>query len=325
MKKKMNVAILGYGTIGKGVFQILKEKDEFVVVKIFDRKEKFDIDYISLFTDDFNSILNDDTIDIVVEVLGGKDFAYTITKKAMEKGKHVITANKEVVASYLPTLTKLAEECNVRYLFEASVGGGIPLIAPLLNVKEVSKITRIRGILNGTTNFILTRIKEGMSFDDALSLAKAKGFAEADPTADLEGLDMVRKIAILSMLSFDTVIDLEKVSHIPVTELRDADFIKAREEKKVWKYICEATLEKDTVNLGVIPVLVEESDILATINDEMNIVMLDTIPNGPLAMVGKGAGSLPTASSIVTDCYRIYHDIYLCSFNELNHYKTVGK
>ena len=209
----MKIAILGYGTIGKGVFEIALNNPYLEIEKILERPEKFDKQYIDLFTDNIDEIINNPEIELVVEVLGGYNFAVECIRKCLRNKKHVVTANKEVIAKDIDTLLKLASDNNVKLAYEASVGGGIPIIKNLKEIKEVSKITKITGILNGTTNYILTKMTEGSSFEEALLDAKKKGFAEADPTADLEGYDMMRKIAILSDLAWDTYIDIEKIIH----------------------------------------------------------------------------------------------------------------
>ena len=209
----MNIAILGYGTIGKGVFQIANDNPLLNVVKILEKKEKYDNNYIELFTSSIDDIVNDESIELVVEVLGGYDFAKSCIEKSLINKKHVVTANKEIIAKDIDSLLKLAEDNNVSLLYEASVGGGIPIIKNIKEIALVNKISKITGILNGTTNFIMTNMFNGMPFPDALKKAQQLGFAEADPTADLEGFDMMRKIAILSDLAWNTKIDINDIKH----------------------------------------------------------------------------------------------------------------
>lgn len=224
--KKARIAILGYGVIGKGVFKICLEKEEIEVIKIFDYKENFDKQYANLFTDNLEDIINDNKIDIVVEVLGGYDFAKKACVLTLSKHKHLVTANKEIVANDIDELTKLARDNKVSFCYEASVGGAIPIIKNLKELTLVNRIQKIIGILNGTTNYILSRISEGMSFEEALKLAQEKGFAEKDPTTDLEGYDMMRKIAILSDIAWNTKINIHDIKHSSFSLIHNYDMKK---------------------------------------------------------------------------------------------------
>lgn len=302
---KHKVAILGYGTIGKGVFKILKEKENFEIKYVFDYKENFNKDYLNLFTDDLDKVLNDDEVEFVVEVLGGFDFAYHAVKRAIESHKHVVTANKEVVALKINELTKLAKDNNVSFLFEASVGGGIPIINNLNELIKNSKVSKIYGILNGTTNFILTKIFEGLSFEEALKEAQELGFAEKDPSSDLEGLDMVRKIAILADIAWDTFVPVDIINHQSLCSITKENIEYAKQNHLKIKYACCAEKEGNTISLGVKPIYVSCCNILANINNEFNGILLKTDPNDELMFIGKGAGSLPTASAIVQDILAI--------------------
>lgn len=317
----MKIAILGYGVIGKGVYEIISKKEDIEVIKILEREEKFDKSKIELFTNNIENIINDNEIELVVEVLGGYDFAYNCIKKCLEAKKHVVTANKEVVAKSIDTLINLAKENNVIFQFEASVGGGIPIIKNLVEIIKTSEITEITGILNGTTNFILTKINEGMSYDDALKLAQQLGFAESDPTADVEGFDMMRKIAILSDLSWNTKIELDDINHIGLTSLTDEDYKYAKENNKVIKYVSFAKKENNNIEIGIKPIYIEKNHILASVNNETNCVILNTTPNDELIFIGKGAGSLPTAASVVGDIYNIINNRCICEYKNINKFK----
>ena len=317
----MKIAILGYGVIGKGVYEIISKKDDIEVVKILEKEEKFDKSKIELFTNNIENIINDNEIELVVEVLGGYDFAYNCIKKCLEAKKHVVTANKEVVAKSIDILTNLAKENNVIFQYEASVGGGIPIIKNLVEIIKTSEITEITGILNGTTNFILTKINEGMSYNDALKLAQQLGFAESDPTADVEGFDMMRKIAILSDLSWNTKIDLDDIKHIGLTSLKDEDYEYAKENNKVIKYVSFAKKENNNIEIGIKPIYIEKNHILASVNNETNCVILQTIPNDELIFIGKGAGSLPTAASVVGDIYNIINNRCICEYKNINKFE----
>jgi len=317
----MKIAILGYGTIGKGVFEISKINPYIEVVKILERKEKFDNNYINLFVSSIDEIVNDQNIELVVEVLGGYDFAKSCIVKALKNKKHVVTANKEIIAKDIDELLLLAEDNKVTLLYEASVGGGIPIIKNLKEITLVSKISKITGILNGTTNYIMTNMFNGMPFEEALKKAQELGFAEADPTADLEGYDMMRKIAILSDLAWNTKIDIEKINHKSFKIVSQKDIEEAIKNNKVIKYVCESTLENDNINISVYPKVFEKTHLFANVNYEVNAVILETYPNDTLSFIGKGAGSLPTASAVVSDIVDIINNKNVEFYENKNKYK----
>lgn len=314
----MKIAILGFGTIGKGVYEIISSKKEFQIIKILEKKEKIPKENSHLFTDNIEEIINDSQIELVVEVLGGYDFAYNAIKQLLKAKKHVVSANKEVVAKSIDELTKISKENNVKFLYEASVGGGIPIIKNLSEIKLLSSITAIKGILNGTTNYILTKISQGLSYEEALKKAQELGFAEKDPTADVEGYDMMRKIAILSDISWDTKINIEDIKQKGITSLTKEDFIKAKNNNQVIKFLCYATKDENHINIGVKPFFLEKNHLLANINDETNAVVLQTYPNDELIFIGKGAGSLPTAASIVGDIINILNQKVIENYQNKN-------
>ena len=317
----MNIAILGFGVIGKGVFEICSNMDSINVVKILERKEKFDVNHINLFTDNINDILIDKSVDLVVEVLGGYDFAKSCIISSLEAQKHVVTANKEVIAKDIDTLTTLSRKHNVCLAYEASVGGGIPIIKNLKELKKLNKVLKISGILNGTTNFILTKMAEGMTFIDALKEAQVRGFAESDPTADLEGYDMMRKIAILSDLAWDTFIDIEKIIHSGISNITLDDIKKAEQDNKIIKFVCESVKTDDHIEVSVKPRVFEKGHFFNAVNNEFNAVILETYPNDTLTFIGKGAGSLPTASAVVLDIIDIIENNYIDNYENKNIYK----
>ena len=304
--------------IGKGVYEIVSKKDDIEVVKILEKEEKFDKTKIELFTNDIDEIIKNDEIELIVEVLGGFDFAYNCIKKGLQSKKHIVTANKEVVAKSIDELINIAKENNVVFQYEASVGGGIPIIKNLIEITKTSSISEITGILNGTTNFILTKIKEGMTYKDALKLAQKLGFAESDPTADVEGFDMMRKIAILSDLSWNTKIEIDQINRIGLTSITEEDYKKAKENNLVIKYISYAKKQNDNIEICIKPIFVDANHLLASINNETNAVILKTDPNDELVFIGKGAGSLPTASSIVGDIYNIINNRCICDYENKN-------
>ena len=317
----MNIAILGFGVIGKGVFEICSNMDSINVVKILERKEKFDVNHINLFTDNINDILIDKSVDLVVEVLGGYDFAKSCIISSLEAQKHVVTANKEVIAKDIDTLITLSRKNNVCLAYEASVGGGIPIIKNLKELKKLNKVLKISGILNGTTNFILTKMTEGMTFIDALKEAQVRGFAESDPTADLEGYDMMRKIAILSDLAWDTFIDIEKIIHSGISNITLDDIKKAEQDNKIIKFVCESVKTDDHIEVSVKPRVFEKGHFFNAVNNEFNAVILETYPNDTLTFIGKGAGSLPTASAVVLDIIDIIENNYIDNYENKNIYK----
>lgn len=308
MKK---IAILGFGVVGSGVAEVLTENKDIIEKKL---GETLEIKYIldlrdfpdSPFADkvihDFNIILNDPEISIVAEMMGGSHPAYDFSKAALLAGKNVVTSNKEVVSSFGTELLEIATQNNVRYLFEASVGGGIPIIRPLNNDLVSNKITSIDGILNGTTNYILTQMNEnGTSFEDALKDAQAKGYAEADPTADVEGLDAARKIVILSSLSFGKCISPKKISCKGISDITTEDFEIAKSLGYTIKLIGHAEEIDSKIYASVSPRFVPLSNPLAHISDVYNGILVGANMLDKVLFYGKGAGKLPTASAVVAD------------------------
>ena len=260
----MKIAIMGFGVVGSGVGEIvsgspdsLKKRcgEEIEIARILDLRD-FPDSKFDCFTKDFNDILNDPEIGVVAEVMGGTKPAYEFTKQLLESGKHVVSSNKELVAKHGTELLQIAREHNVNYLFEASVGGGIPIIRPLYSSLISNELTEVMGILNGTTNYILTQmIKEGASFEDALKGAQEKGYAEKDPTADVEGYDTCRKIAILSSLAFGKYVDSEEIPTEGITKITLEDVAYAEEFGAAIKLLGMAThMEHVAVNdLRVVP------------------------------------------------------------------------
>ena len=328
----MKIGICGYGVIGSGVKKLIDEKhlnnEDLEVVKVLDLPIKKDI-LKELYTSNYKDITENSDIDIVVEAMGGDKTPYEIIKDALKNKKHVVTSNKEVVSLHLDEFNKLAKENGVYFMFEASVGGGIPIINSLIQNRKVNEINHIYGILNGTTNFIITKIEEGLSFDDALKEAQRLGFAEADPTADLEGLDMVRKISILSDIAYNTFIDVSQVVHRSIKGITKEFIDKLKEKGYVLKFICESKLDAGNVSLVVEPVIFKKDNIISSTRNEFNCVIFEGKTNDKLAFVGKGAGSLPTASAILSDIYLIKNDNanylnlsknYVYSYNNDNDY-----
>ncbi len=304
----MKLGLFGYGTIGRGVYTLvdnLKEKYNFDLKKVFDLPNKKEILGDKLVTD-INEIIFDDEIDTVIEALGGHDLPYQVISSALGKGKNVITSNKEVVSAHLEEFLNIAHTNNCAFLFEASVGGGIPIIRSLIDNTKINEVNDIFGILNGTTNYILTKMSdENLSFEDALALAKKNGFAEANPTADLEGLDGVRKINILSSLAFQGNINNEDIYHYGITGVNKQILEDIKEMGYVLKFVASSHRDGNDVTIRVEPTMVPYGHPLSAVKNEFNSIMFTGSTNDDLSFYGKGAGSIPTASAIISDLVAI--------------------
>lgn len=308
----VSVAIMGHGVVGSGVAEILtthKKKlfaglgEEIYIKKILDLREFPDSPLADRFTKDFEDIINDIEIRVVVEVMGGLNPAYDFVKRCLKTGKSVVTSNKELVAAYGAELLAIAKEENVNFLFEASVGGGIPIIRPMSQCLVANNVDEIAGILNGTTNFILTKmIADGMQFDDALKLAQDLGFAERNPAADIEGHDACRKICILASLAYGKHIYPDSVHTEGITKITLEDVKYAEAFGCVIKLIGKVKrLEDGKIDIIVAPMLVPNESQLANIDYEFNGIMVRGDCTGDVVFYGKGAGKLPTASAVVAD------------------------
>lgn len=305
------IAILGFGTVGSGVYEIIKKNHDSIARKagkpvelgrIVDIRDFPGHEAEALFTKDFNCVLNDPEIDIVTEVIGGLHPAYDFTKQLLEAGKSVVTSNKELVATYGAELLAIAKEHGVHYMFEASVGGGIPIIRPMHQCLAANEISEIIGILNGTTNYILTEmIQKGKSFETALKDAQEKGYAEANPAADVEGKDACRKIAILSSLSFGYQVDADKIPTEGITKITLDDVKLAESMGYVIKLIGCSKRMGDKIMAYVSPVLIPENHSLAGVADVFNAIMIKGDSIGDVMFYGRGAGKLPTASAVMAD------------------------
>lgn len=304
---------MGHGVVGSGVAEVISKNNSLIVrhnnldsleIKhILDLRDFPDSPHKDKFTKDFNDILTDDEVKIVVETMGGLNPAYKFVKACLEAGKSVVTSNKELVATYGWELLKIAKKNNINFLFEASVGGGIPVIRPISRCMAANEITRIAGILNGTTNFILTKmITENMSLEQALKLAQENGYAEKDPTNDIEGFDACRKICILASLCFGRHVFPDDIPTEGITGISLADVEYAKNYGKVIKLLGTAMRSPDEkVCAEVSPALIDASGPLANVNDVFNAVLLDGNAVGEVVFYGKGAGKLPTASAVVAD------------------------
>lgn len=303
-------AILGFGTVGSGVYEIIRDSgfsellgEKLKVKYILDIRD-FDNDEIKpLLTKDFNDILSDSEIKVAAEVMGGLHPAYEFTKSLLEKGVSVVTSNKELVATYGAELLEIAAANNAQYMFEASVGGGIPIIRPMTICTKANVIERIAGILNGTTNYILNEMLEkGKSFDEALSDAQAKGYAERNPAADIEGHDACRKLAILSSMAWGKFVDYNDIPTEGITKITSEDVAYAQKMNCVIKLIGYAEREADgRIYARVSPAFVPKSNILSSVNGVFNAVMLRGNYLGDAMFYGRGAGKEATASAVVAD------------------------
>lgn len=314
----INIAILGYGTVGSGVYDIAVNNESSIckkigkkiaVKKILDLRDFDDHPHKELFTKNFDDILSDSSISVVVETIGGLEPAYRFTKSALLAGKSVVTSNKELVATHGTELLSIAKDKNVNYLFEASVGGGIPVIRPINNCLAANNITEIFGILNGTTNYILTKmINDGVSFDDALAQAQANGYAERNPAADVEGHDACRKICILASLAFGKAVDASKIHTEGITNITLDDVRVAETLGYVIKLIGYTKNTDNGAVCRVSPMLVPKSNPLASVEDVFNAIMVRGDMVGDIMFYGRGAGKLPTASAVMADVIDIAKD-----------------
>ena len=315
MKK---IAIIGFGVVGSGVYEIIrKNKDvltkksgeEIDVKRILDIRDFSDHKESHLFTKDFNDLLNDGEIGIVVETMGGIKFAYEYTKALLESGKSVVTSNKELVAAHGEEFFRIAKEKNVRYLYEASVGGGIPIIRPLACDVSANEVVNVSGILNGTTNYILTKMfKENDSFENALKNAQELGYAEKDPTADVDGHDACRKIAILMSLVTGRKIECEDINTKGIRKVSAEDVTYAAAIGCTIKLIGCGFVENGKVSASVEPMLIPSSHPLSSVEDVFNAVTVKGNMVDTLMFYGRGAGMLPTASAVVGDVIDIVRD-----------------
>lgn len=317
----MKIALLGMGTVGSGVYEIISQemgsylanaKETITIKKVLVRdksKSRKGFDDASVLTDSFEEILNDDEIATIIFAMGGMEPEYTFIKRSMEKGKHVITANKAVVSEHFDELLNLAEDKGVFFLFEASVGGGIPIITSLKETLRINRIDEIKGILNGTTNFILSKMSsEGKEFADVLRKAQELGFAEADPSADVDGFDVSRKLAILSSMAFGCHIKDEDIYKRGIRDVEKEDMDMFDHLGYVLKYLAHSKRTGDTYSASVEPVLLSSKDIMSNVNEEYNIVSIKGNIIGELQFYGKGAGKNATANAVVGDLLYILNN-----------------
>ena len=307
----IKVAVLGYGTVGSGIVEVINTNKELIAKRV---GEEISVAYVldlrdfpgdpveEILVHDVDVIMNDPSVSIVAEAMGGVEPAFTFAKRAIESGKSFCTSNKELVAKHGAELIEMAKERGVNFLFEASVGGGIPIIRPLIHSVSPENVVEVSGILNGTTNYILTKMtQEGLDFDSVLKDAQDKGFAERNPEADIEGYDACRKIAILSSLAFGAQVDFEDIHTEGISKITDKDIEYAKSMGKAIKLIGSAKNEDGKISAMVAPMLVGPESSLYAVNDVFNAITVTGNTLSDVMFYGKGAGKLPTASAVVSD------------------------
>ena len=315
----MKIGIVGLGTVGEGVLKVLTNEKESIFEKSradievkyacdlnINRDFSFDFDK-SILTNDYKKILNDPEIKIVVELIGGETIAKQIIIEAFEAKKSVVTANKALIAKYGVELFQRAKKNGVSFLFEAAVGGGIPIVTPLMESLVANTVTEIRGIMNGTSNYILTKMKEdNLSFDEALKIASEKGYAEADPTFDVDGIDAGHKINILASLAYGGSVKFKDMQLYGIREISTVDIFSANQLNSTIKLIASSKLLSETsAQISVEPVLIPNSEILAKVDGVYNAIETTGSYTDKTLFYGKGAGMDPTASAVVADIVKI--------------------
>lgn len=330
--KKIKIGLIGLGTVGSGVFKTLQNFKNVEVVKIavHNKNKKRNIEGLdeSIITDDAYEVVNNPEIQIVAELVGGINPAFDLIKTAIKNEKHIVTANKELLAKHGEELFNFAEENNKVVLYEAAIAGGIPLIMPIKTILAGNKITKIKAILNGTTNYILTKMDvQGASYTDVLKEAQELGYAEADPTGDVEGFDAAYKITTLATIAFGKRIKIENVYREGITKISPDDMKAANEMGYKIKLIASAELNEDSkADVRVHPMLVPKTKTLAHIDYVTNAVSLSGHPVGDVTLSGPGAGEFPTASSVVGDILAIASEIdktdYLLPMMRCNHHEN---
>lgn len=331
--EKLKIGLIGFGTVGTGVYKSLQGFDNVEIKKIavhnINKPRSVEISR-EILTDNAYDIVNDPDIDVVVELMGGVEPTWDYIQTALKNGKHIVTANKELLAKKGEELFNLSEECNKVVLYEAAIAGGIPIITPIKTILAGNKITKINAILNGTTNYILTKMDtDGASYEDVLREAQKLGYAETDPTGDVEGFDAAYKITTLGTISFNSRIKYENVYREGITKIRKEDIEKANELGYKIKLIASASIdENNNADVRVHPMLVPKNSMLAHTNYVTNAVKLKGHPLGSIVLSGPGAGEFPTASSVVGDILSIAKEWgttdYLLPMMRCHHHTTAN-
>ena len=336
----MKIGIIGLGTVGEGVLKILALENKNIKLKSgadlevkyacdlnIDREFSFDFDK-AILTQDYKKVVSDPEIDIVVELIGGETIAKNIIMEALSNKKHVITANKALVAKYGPEIISAAKDNCSLFLYEAAVGGGIPIITPMIENLIANQITEIRGIMNGTSNYILTKMKEDkLDFEEALHLAAEMGYAEADPSYDVDGIDAGHKIAILSSLAYGGYINFSEVYLQGIRDISLVDIFEAEKLGFSIKLIASSKINEDNlVEISAEPILLKNEKLLSNVNDVYNAIEVTGSYTGKTLFYGKGAGMEPTASAVISDIVKIATDSVINSsffFDTKSHLETV--
>lgn len=328
--KHFNVALLGFGTVGSGVYRIVSENGaqiahregidlsvSRILVRDFEHEPNLNMAPRQLFTTSFEEIISDPAIDVVVECMGGIEPAKTFIIRALEAGKTVVTSNKEVMSKNWPAFEKAAKATGAGLYLEATVGGGIPIIRTILDSMQANNITRVMGIINGTTNYILTQMTEnGQSFEDALKEAQALGYAEANPAADVEGYDAMYKLSILSSMSFHAHMPIEVIYREGITKLTKADFETAQLLDYRIKLLAIGKKDGNKIEVRVHPTMIPKTHPLASVRGVFNAIFLTGHAVDDVMLYGRGAGCMPTASAVVSDI------VYACNHDKQHKYMT---
>ena len=330
---KLRVGLIGFGTVGSGVYKSLSSFDNVEIVKIavknINKPRSIELPE-GILTDNPYDITNDPSIDVVAELMGGVEPAWDYIKTAIENGKHIVTANKELLAKHGEELFNLAEKNNRVVLYEAAIAGGIPIIMPVKTILAGNRINKIQAILNGTTNYILTKMDtDNASYEEVLKEAQTLGYAETDPTGDVEGFDAAYKITTLATIAFKSRVKFENVYREGITKIRKEDIAKANELGYKIKLIANATIdENNNADVRVHPMLVPKDSMLAHINYVTNAVSISGHPIGNIVLSGPGAGEFPTASSVIGDILSIAAEFgktdYLLPMMRCGHNKTAN-
>lgn len=319
--RKINIGIIGLGTIGEGLFRIINSQKssirkkfniEINIIKVCDLDyklaKKLKIEK-KLFTNNYNQIVEDPKIDCVVELIGGTTIAKTIADKTLKFNKHFVTANKALIAMHGNTLSRVATKKNLHLMYEASVGGGIPLLNSIKESIIINEIKSFHGILNGTCNYILSLMAEGKEFNNALSEAQKLGFAEADPTLDINGYDTAHKVCVMAQECFGYSPNIKKIHIEGIEKINKIDLDVAKELNCKIKLIGKGKIKGKDLSLSVNPMLLKKDNPLFNVENEFNAVLIDSKNLGPIMKYGYGAGMLPTASAVITDLIRLNTDI----------------
>tara|TARA_Y100001936_G_scaffold243132_1_gene281505 strand:- start:4305 stop:5564 length:1260 start_codon:yes stop_codon:yes gene_type:complete len=322
---KKNIALLGMGTVGKAVYEEIKGNVSSVLVKDITKKRNIHISE-KIITNDFEEIIQDKNIDIVIELIGGETPAYNYIKRSIKSNKNVITANKEVMGKYGEELLELAEKNNVFLLYEASVAGGIPIISPLVSDLSANDFSSIRGIINGTTNYILTKMaNQKLELAEVLREAQDLGYAEADPTSDIDGFDAQYKISILSRIAFNTNVSIDQIYVEGISNIKSTDFAYASELGYTVKLLATASINNDkNLLVKVHPALIPNHVPMSSVNGVLNAVEIKGDLVGTLWFQGAGAGAKATASSVLSDLIKIQNSEKKINVNRKNTYKITS-